>query len=672
LSHSRQNRRTARHSRALVPSGAKKALPQVYLKGGDKILPEIYMTDHGTHKGAMVKWILSTMFAGVFGVVAIGTVIYASMKSDKELGAGSLMTQLRELGTKAMTPFKPLLVNRQTGPRFIGTKSDRLMVTSKGLSARNIIHDTYAKKRDNREYLIIKPYALLTTSLATAIPEDRSNIPVFDPFKLYANTKPINSRKKGKATAPSSNATTKTFLLPLSITPDDDQYTLSDRKAAKLVTIAAEDYFAPPGHPMDQDGMKANSQISEGTVVNSAQSRKNTTIIAKSTVTQLPEQDNTEQHEKIVRQGDTMNNILRDAGAEKWQSTQIIAAMNKIYQARSLKIGQKIRYIAVPKPGDSGKTEPVEISLYSNDTHLVTVSRNEGGEYVASATPGKMKFHGRTNSYPRRATLYQSFYHAGLLQKLPTATIMKLLRIHAFDTDFKHATQPGDSFEAFFDMREDKEKFENVPNELLYTSITIDGRKRAFYRFRTPDGTIDYYDRRGNSAKKFLMRKPVRGNRVRLASGFGYRMHPILHVRKLHTGTDWAGPRGTPILAAGDGIVEMAGRKGGYGNHIRLRHANGYKTTYSHMKGYAKGIKAGIKVRQGQVIGYLGNTGRSTGPHLHFEVLVNNKFVNAMTIPVPRGLELKGHLHARFIKERDRIDELMSRDPITTQIASVK
>ncbi len=233
-------------------------------------------------------------------------------------------------------------------------------------------------------------------------------------------------------------------------------------------------------------------------------------------------------------------------------------------------------------------------------------------------------------------------------------------------------TQSGDNFEAFFDMREDKEQFENIPNELLYTSITIDGVKRAFYRFRTPDGRIDYYDRHGKNAKKFLMRKPVRGSRVRLSSGYGLRMHPILKRRKLHAGTDWAASIGTPILAAGSGTIEKAGMTQFSGNYVKIRHANGYKTSYSHMHKIGKGIKKGARVRQGQIIGQVGSTGRSTAPHLHYEVLINNRAVNAMTIPVPRGRVLEGYLLTKFKKERDRINELMGRDPVTTKVASAK
>ena len=178
--------------------------------------------------------------------------------------------------------------------------------------------------------------------------------------------------------------------------------------------------------------------------------------------------------------------------------------------------------------------------------------------------------------------------------------------------------------------------------ELLYTSMTVDGHSRSFYRFRTPDGIVDYYDEQGNSAKKFLMRNPVKGGRY--TSGFGTRRHPLLGITRMHTGVDWAAPTGTPILAGADGTVERVGRQGGYGNYIRIRHANGFATAYGHMSRYADGVQPGTSVKQGQVIGYVGSTGYSTGPHCHYEILVNNKFVNPMTIQVPRGLQLTGVL----------------------------
>ena len=184
--------------------------------------------------------------------------------------------------------------------------------------------------------------------------------------------------------------------------------------------------------------------------------------------------------------------------------------------------------------------------------------------------------------------------------------------------------------------------------------MTVDGQMRKFFRFRTPDDMVDYYDDQGNSAKKFLMRNPVKGGRY--TSGFGDRRHPLLRYIRMHTGVDWAAPTGTPILAAGDGTVERVGREGGYGNYVRIRHANGFATAYGHMSRYAPGMEPGIKVKQGQMIGFVGSTGMSTGPHLHYEVLVNNKFVNPMTIQVPRGLQLNGRELAEFQKERRRIE----------------
>ena len=197
--------------------------------------------------------------------------------------------------------------------------------------------------------------------------------------------------------------------------------------------------------------------------------------------------------------------------------------------------------------------------------------------------------------------------------------------------------------------------------------MTVDGHTRSFYRFRTPDGIVDYYDEQGNSAKKFLMRNPVKGGRY--TSGFGTarasaaRHHPHAYRRRLGRAL------GTPILAGADGTVERVGRQGGYGNYIRIRHANGFATAYGHMSRYADGVEPGTSVKQGQVIGYVGSTGYSTGPHCHYEILVNNKFVNPMTIQVPRGLQLTGRQLAEFQRERNRIDELRALDPVTTRVA---
>jgi murein DD-endopeptidase MepM/ murein hydrolase activator NlpD len=189
---------------------------------------------------------------------------------------------------------------------------------------------------------------------------------------------------------------------------------------------------------------------------------------------------------------------------------------------------------------------------------------------------------------------------------------------------------------------------------------TFGGNSRNFYRFQMEDGTVDYFDEDGRSARQFLLRNPVPNGKFR--SGFGARRHPILGYVRMHTGVDWAAPRGTPIIAAGNGTVEKAGWSGGYGRQTIIRHANGYETSYNHQSGIASGVVPGARVRQGQVIGYVGSTGLSTGPHLHYELIVNGNKVDPMRVRLPNGKVLKGPELEAFKKEKERIDELLRED----------
>ena len=194
--------------------------------------------------------------------------------------------------------------------------------------------------------------------------------------------------------------------------------------------------------------------------------------------------------------------------------------------------------------------------------------------------------------------------------------------------------------------------------------------KREFYRYRTPDDKVlDFYDSSGQSAKKFLIRKPLNGGKFR--SGFGMRRHPIHKYTKMHRGVDWAAPRGTPIFAAGNGVVKKAGWSSGYGRRIELQHTNGYLTTYNHMTGFAKGVREGSRVSQGQIIGYVGSTGLSTGPHLHYEVLVNGRYMDPMRIKLPKGRTLDGELRTAFEGERYRIDTLLDKARKPSRLASI-
>ena len=229
--------------------------------------------------------------------------------------------------------------------------------------------------------------------------------------------------------------------------------------------------------------------------------------------------------------------------------------------------------------------------------------------------------------------------------------------------------QAGDNFEVFYEADDKEGNVSGDPN-VLYTALTIRGETKKFYRFRTSDdGVVDFYDENGNSAKKFLIRKPMNGGVLR--SGFGVRTHPILRYRKMHTGVDWAAPSGTPIVAAGNGIVEQAKYTSGYGRYTIIRHANGYATGYAHQSAFAKGIEPGARVCQGQVIGYVGSTGRSTGPHLHYEVRMDSRPVNPTRIKAAGSKQLAGQELTKFKQLKQRVMAMMQQAPSPTQVAQV-
>ena len=414
--------------------------------------------------------------------------------------------------------------------------------------------------------------------------------------------------------------------------------------------------------------MLQNASYKPGDLSSPSPLAPNITVIHKTVDEQADDDDDNDLAERLegselktvkVGRGDTLGSIIAKVNGDAGQAKEIVDAIDTVFHASDLKPGQEVRFNLVPAPSDTEEMEPIRVAVFAKGAQIASVTRNTRGEYVVATGEDPAKDPNR----PQRATLYTSFYHAALAQHLPTETIIKLLRVHSYDVDFKRKVSSGDSFDIFFDGPEEAGNRDGV-GEMLYTSMTVDGATRSFYRFRTPDGLVDYYDEQGNSAKKFLMRNPVRGGRY--TSGFGVRRHPLLRVTRMHTGVDWAAPAGTPIVAGADGTIEQVGRQGGYGNYIRIRHANGFATAYGHLSRYADGLAPGMSVKQGQVVGYVGSTGFSTGPHCHYEILVNNKFVNPMTIQVPRGLQLTGKQLASFQRERSRIDILRQMDPVTT------
>ncbi|MEO0328985.1 MAG: M23 family metallopeptidase [Pseudomonadota bacterium] len=314
--------------------------------------------------------------------------------------------------------------------------------------------------------------------------------------------------------------------------------------------------------------------------------------------------------------------------------------------------------------GTQKRTTLEMLSVYRGAVHLTSIARNDKGAMVYAPAPEKPQNIIAESERPsinqrNLPSIYDGIYRAALHEGLTKDLVSSLIKIFAFDVDFRSQIQPTDQLEVFLSLEEGSNQ-PSIESEILYAGIKLGNVDRRYYRFRDQEtGRIDYYDQTGKSAKKFLLRQPVPNGRFR--SGFGMRRHPISRRYKLHAGVDWAAPRGTPILAAGNGVIQKAGWSGtGYGKQTILRHANGYETSYSHQTAVAKGIRPGVRVRQGQIIGYVGSTGYSTGPHLHYEVKVNNNHVDPMRIRLPRGKVLKEKELAAFEAERDRIDQLIN------------
>ncbi|WP_290979604.1 peptidoglycan DD-metalloendopeptidase family protein [Hyphomicrobium sp.] len=649
---------------------------------GGSFFQELYEAENVSEPraGGRFRWILSTCLAATIGAVAILIVVYGSSDND-HLNDG-LLPALKSIGEGALVPQVALTPKNADGLKWMMPKSDRLQLTTGALSTRYIIHESSKSRRDSREYVRQKPYARIVARLAPVPVDKKDDIPAFNPFKLYGSgqpSEPGDSDDNAGSGLSRTDVSTKVVELLGGILPEEDGQELDTQEVQDIVERSGDTNataYVGDGSGAPLDGVASAGIATPGSADAAWQPKSastehlNTTDIFKSTEVPDEPSDDFEGGKVIVvtvGPQDTLAKILAKAGAPEWDVHSMIEAGHSIFPENALVAGQEVRITLVPSLSDPNKMEPARYSIFSDGhDHLVTVSRSSAGEFVGSSTPpfDEELQHVANDDDPQNATLYSAVYYAGLAQKLSTDTIQKILSINAYDTDFRRRVRAGDTLEMFFDMKDDQST-DGPPGELLYTAISSGGAVYKFYRFRSADGVVDYYDEDGNNSKKFLVRKPVRGDDVRLTSGFGVRFHPLLNTRKMHTGVDWACASGTPIIAAGNGTIEEVGHKGYYGNYIRIRHANGYQTAYGHMSRFAK-VQAGMKVRQGQIIGYVGSTGLSSGPHVHFEVLVNNRFVDPMSIQVPRERKLDGKDLAEFQKERARIEELMRRAPVMT------
>lgn len=341
-----------------------------------------------------------------------------------------------------------------------------------------------------------------------------------------------------------------------------------------------------------------------------------------------------------IGKGDALGTVMQREGIGSGEIHDIIAVLDDHFNPRDLKVGQDIEMHFEPVDGEQGY-RVTDLKIQINPLKTVTVSR-QGEKFEAALDEKEVK----KIVTAQKAVIKNSLYGSAAKAGIPKTVVSEAIKIYSQNVDFQRDVTAGDSLEVMYETHQTDDGYIAKTGDVLFARLTLDGKEIPLYRFETADGAVDFFGPDGKSTKKTLMKTPIDGARV--SSGFGMRRHPILGYSKMHKGMDFAAPTGTPIYAAGDGKVQRAGRFSAYGNYVRIRHSGDLDTAYAHMSRIAPGVKAGSRVKQGQIIGYVGTTGRSTGPHLHYEVLIANKQVNPRGINLPVGHALAGRDLKRF------------------------
>ncbi|UPJ50875.1 M23 family metallopeptidase [Bradyrhizobium sp. 200] len=624
-----------------------------------------------------VQWFSGTILTGLCGAALIGGAVFASL--DGEMTFAKVPERVEGALRGAFG------ANDRTATLH---KSDRLPPPGESTASRNVVKVSTVTRVGNRDVMRVRPFVRISGNLSMTTSDLSSKIPPYNAQRLLTD---VGTTTQAAAEDPNN---------PEAVEPDAEVSFVTKDLAtvlpkAKLAAVVALDevlmrvrdaanwrgsggvrYTALANAAADASGAQSDLKLAYATEGNVSdpyagfETRvvpENVTLLPK-TKDQITGGNPTGERVHIVKKGDSIASILRDQGATPDEARAVALTLGPRGRDGGLKEGQKIRILMAPSGlGPAARLQPYRV-IVANDTTVEAVAAlSDVGRYVAVDVQSM-------NTVAEAATgkddddddeddgsgvrLYQSIYETALRNKVPAAVIEDMVRIYSYDVDFQRKVQPGDSFDVFF-AGEDEGTANAEKTEVLFASLTVGGETKKYYRFQTPDDSVvDFYDETGKSAKKFLVRKPV--NNAIMRSGFGGRRHPILGFTKMHTGVDWATPYGTPIFASGNGVVEKVGWEGGYGKYVRLKHNNGYETAYGHMSAFAKGMEPGKRVRQGQVIGFVGSTGMSTGAHVHYEILVNGRFVDPMRVKLPRGRSLEGAMMANFEKERDRIDTQMS------------
>ena len=605
-----------------------------------------------------IRWLAATVLAAVFGAGLMGGAVWAALDGEYRFA------QLPEIARLAL---------RQIGERAsnIARKADRMTLLADHATARQTLRVSTTTRSGDREIVRVRPFIRIATNLAVSPSEFASSVPLFNPVKLMAE-----DEQRGED-APQIEPTGELSIVMRDLlqTPATVRIAGTIRNEDVLYAVRQTIVSNANGEAL-RPTITASIGLGAASLTYAAESNargdgqppaiaENMNSVPKTT-NEVTGGNTWTERTVVAKKGEGLTAILKTLGAAPQATTALIAAFGSRGRDGGIKEGHRVRVLIDTMP--DGKAMPLRVSIFSDTGHEGSVALGDSGRYVAVEESRQIDVAaiGSEDESEEGAgmRLYQSIYETALRHEIPRPMIENMIRTFSFDVDLQRRVRAGDSIEILY-AGDEIEGHADV----MFAALTFGEESRRFYRFLTgDDGIVDYYDEAGKSAKKFLVRKPMAGGVFR--SGFGPRKHPILGYVRMHTGIDWAEDTGAPVFAAGNGtVVKAEWDRGGYGRRIEVQHLNGYMTAYSHLSGFARGIQPGAKVRQGQVIGYVGNTGLSTGPHLHYEVQINGNFVDPMRIKLPRGRELDGRILVDFERERGRIDSILERGAAMPRVA---
>jgi len=626
-----------------------------------------------------VQWFSGTILTGLCGAALMGGAVFASL--DGETNFASAPEQVESALRGAISSI---------GDRLSGMhKTDRLPALSEPAVAREVLRVPISSRVRNRETVRVRSYERVTGNLSLTASDLSANIPPFNPQKLLTDS--VAGDDQTPAAEPDAEVSFVTCdLTPAAKSARTGSTTVSPAACdlnSLLSKVKSSTLLPLDGVLAQVRNVAASAGMGKSLLANAAwtpslkldyapehdgdnyfgfQPRvvpENVTLLPKTT-NQINGGGDWSERQVVVKKGETVGSILRELGAAPDEIRSIIGVIGPAALEGGIKEGEKLRVLMAP--AGLGHMEPLRIIIAGDSGITAAVALSDLGQYVPVdirnidtevTDTSEDEANGNDSG---GVSLYQSLWETALRNNVPKAVIEDLVRIYSYDVDFERKVQPGDSFDVLYSNDENSEG----TSEVRYAALTIGGESKKYYRFQTPDdGAYDYYDEDGVSDKKFLVRKPVPTGIE--TSPFGWRTHPLLHISELHTGVDWGAPFGTPIFAAGNGEIEEIGLKGGYGKYVRIRHANGYETAYGHMTAFARGLQVGSRVRQGQIVGFVGSTGLSTGSHVHFEIIVNGRFVDPMRVKLPRGRVLDGDTLAGFEKDRTQLDAVLAAAPLS-------